>query len=119
MSWPFRRSGFMTRVTALTKSGPLRFVRPKLPASGRREPVDAGPPVLLGCLPPGGDPALQLEALQGGIQRAELDRDRRPRTWSRMAPRDGVAVKGAEHERPEDEHVERAVEGVHMKNTFI
>src|SRR4029078_2934845 len=56
--------------------GPLGMLVPKLLASYGSQFVEFRAPVLFGSLPVGGDPALQLQALQSRIERSEFDFER-------------------------------------------
>ena len=79
-----------------------------LPPSGG-ERVELGAAVVLGESPLGGDPASILEAAQGGVERALLDRENVVGRVLDPAG-DGVAMRGAGEERFENENAEGALE---------
>src|SRR5687768_10120776 len=70
--------------------------------------VIAGLAVVLGSAPERRDEALVLEPVQGRIERPLLHLQHRIAAFLNELGY-GVAVRGAEHERLEDEHVERAL----------
>src|SRR6185312_6693184 len=65
------------------------------------------------CLPLGGDPTAALEAVERRVQRAMLDDQHFARGVLDVLG-DAVAVRGAEQQRLEDEHVERALEELEL-----
>src|SRR5687768_12487000 len=70
--------------------------------------VIAGLAVVLGSAPERRDEALVLEPVQGRIERPLLHLQHRIAAFLNELG-NGVAVRGAKHERLEDEHVERAL----------
>src|ERR1017187_4716371 len=76
-------------------------------AAVRREPVEAGSPVIGGHAPFALDPPVELEALEGGVQRSFLHLED---VLGKLAKQlsDGVAVERPSSQRLEDHHVQRA-----------
>ena len=75
----------------------------------RGETVDAGAAIPVGNFPTGGDQPLQLQALQGGVERARFHLDGFACNLA-DGLRDTVTVQRPEGQRAQDQHVERALE---------
>ncbi len=73
--------------------------------------VDAGAAIVGGDAPDAVDPAVQFEALEGGVEGAFLDEEFVVRGLLDVLD-DAVAVEVAEGKGAEDEHVQGAGEGV-------
>src|SRR5579885_3461297 len=74
--------------------------------------------MVLGGLPRGGHPALGLQPLQRGIQRTELNLERLM-GGAANGFGDAVSVQGSGQQRAEHEHVERALQQVHMEEFYM
>src|SRR5688572_27939806 len=62
-----------TTIDALHKAVEISDLVGELLASGWREPVKACPAIVVGTAPFCGDPSLQQQALQGGVERSFCD----------------------------------------------
>src|SRR5580698_393767 len=88
---------------------PLAGFEVELRAALRREGVKLCAAIVFGSSVGGGDPFALDEAMERGIERALLDLEHFVGAeFDGLG--DGVAVRGAEQERAEDEQVERALE---------
>src|SRR5437016_989034 len=90
----------------------------ELLAPGGCEPIEFRPPVVLGGFPFGGNPTLQLEPLQSGVQRSEFDVERFARATSNRLG-NPITVQRNHSQRPEHQHIERSLEEVHMKIFYM
>src|SRR5437762_5888219 len=79
--------------------------------SGFRQRVELRASLVFGDAPLRGDPTLVLETLERGIERSLLDQQHVVGELSNP-PRDGPPVQRLEHERLEDEQIERALDEV-------
>ena len=106
--WSLPHAGFMTRPMTST----IRFQRDCSAAScffpGGRQPVELGALPVLAQLPVGVDPALLLEPVERRIERAVIDLQRILGAGA-DGDADAVAVLRPPLERPQDQHVERAL----------
>jgi len=68
-----------------------------------------GSPAVVGGVPLGCDPALQLQAFQRRVQRSELDIQRLLRNTANRF-RDSVAVERRKDQGPEHQHIEGALQ---------
>ena len=84
----------------------------ELGAARARERVETGPAVVVGGPPLRVDPAPRLQALQRRIERSVLD-EQHVVGGLLDGPRDALAVLRAEHERAQDQEVQRALEQGH------
>src|SRR5436190_5414775 len=110
--WCFQNGGarwFQHAIDGGDDAVPAVRLLGQLAAAGRREAVVACLAVVLGGAPEGGNPAAILEPVKRGRQRAVLDLEHVVRPMFDRV-RDGVPVRRAEHQRLEDQQVERALE---------
>src|SRR5438105_3565400 len=98
--------------------GPLRMLLLQSPPAGGGELVILRAAVVLGRFPLGGDPALELEALQGGIEGAEFDIQSVARDGANGFG-DTVAMKRSEEEGLQDQHVEGSLKEIHMETVYM
>src|SRR5262245_52364276 len=88
---------------------PAAGLRGELPASARREAIEAGAPVVVGGAPVRRDPAAILEPVERRVERSVLDLEHLVRP-ERDGVRDRVAVGRSEHERAQDQQIERSLQ---------
>src|ERR1700753_294132 len=81
----------------------------KLFASGGRERVIAGAPIVLGAAPLGADPAIHQQPLERGVERTFFHLENLARELLNTLS-DAIAVHPPRGESFEDQHVERAWE---------
>src|ERR1700722_20934441 len=93
------------------------FPNQLLPAPGG-EPIKFGAAIMLGRFPTGRDPAFRFQALQCGIERAELDIESVIGSTA-DGLRDSVAVQGAGGQRAENQHFEGSLQQVHIETAYM
>src|SRR5205814_4565176 len=86
--------------------GVLPGFNSQLFAASRRDLVDPRPPIVRRHAPDTVDPAVYLQTLEGGVQRALLDQEL---VLGRLLNEldDAVSVQVAQRQRPQNQHVQR------------
>lgn len=105
----FRGFGTQDAADGSRQPAPLAGFANELFAARAGEGIEARLAIVRGDAPFGGDPALRLQALQGGVQRAVIDEENILGLFLNGA-RDSLAVLGAEDQHAENEHIERTLQ---------
>src|SRR5579871_6027557 len=97
---------------------PLRVLLKLLFPPRRGQSVDAHSAVVFGGFPLCRDPAIELQALQRGVQRTKFNiqgvaRGRPNRLGN------AIAMHRSEHQRLEHEHIQSSLEQVHIQRVYI
>ena len=120
LTWPLKEVGCRTHHAGdgVHEFGPLRMFAPELLPPGGRKAIIPGAAAVLRDLPFGGDPAFDLQALECRIERAELDIQGLVRSAANGLG-DAIPMQRSEEESAEHQHVERALQQVHIEAFYM